>query len=219
MDVARIACTKYSFSPAPGLVELEQEIDREIEKEMELQKQREQELETNLTFKLNDHDSLKKCTKTGPDVPDKPDKLRHKSSVCRKLWPNENGYEKGDCVDSSEMANQFCKRENEANLVYNNDNNTKQPNDDDEETSVKDSGFVVADVDSGCSYSSSNNSDVILPRTPSSNSVISSVSSSAASATYFGDQNGSNGENSSTCSSTPTPMTSELDHKVIMVFR
>lgn len=32
LEVARIACTKHSFSPAPGLVQLEQEID-ELEKE------------------------------------------------------------------------------------------------------------------------------------------------------------------------------------------
>lgn len=33
LEVARIACTKHAFSPTPGLVELEQEIDQEIEKE------------------------------------------------------------------------------------------------------------------------------------------------------------------------------------------
>ena len=31
LEIARIACTKHSFSPAPGLVQFEQEID-----EMEL---------------------------------------------------------------------------------------------------------------------------------------------------------------------------------------
>ena len=36
LEVARIACTRYSFLPAPGLVQLEQEIDEEIEKEGEL---------------------------------------------------------------------------------------------------------------------------------------------------------------------------------------
>lgn len=33
LEVARIACTKYGFGPTPGLVQLEQEIDKEIEKE------------------------------------------------------------------------------------------------------------------------------------------------------------------------------------------
>lgn len=35
LEVARIACTRYSFSPAPGLVTLEQDIDAQIEKEGE----------------------------------------------------------------------------------------------------------------------------------------------------------------------------------------
>lgn len=33
LEVARIACTKHSFSPTPGLVQLEQEIDQQIQKE------------------------------------------------------------------------------------------------------------------------------------------------------------------------------------------
>ena len=44
LEVARIACTRHQFSPAPGLVEFEQEIDREIEKEMNIMKMKEEEV-------------------------------------------------------------------------------------------------------------------------------------------------------------------------------
>ncbi|KAI1298756.1 Growth arrest-specific protein 2 [Halotydeus destructor] len=36
LEVARIACTRYNFEISPGLVDLEQEIDREIEREAQL---------------------------------------------------------------------------------------------------------------------------------------------------------------------------------------
>lgn len=41
LEVARIACTQFAFSPAPGLVQLEQEIDHEIELETVLTEQQE----------------------------------------------------------------------------------------------------------------------------------------------------------------------------------
>ena len=40
LEVARIACNRHSFSPAPGLVEFEQEIDREIEKELKREEEK-----------------------------------------------------------------------------------------------------------------------------------------------------------------------------------
>ncbi|KAH7640565.1 flocculation protein flo11-like [Dermatophagoides farinae] len=224
LEVARIACTKYSFSPAPGLVELEQEIDREIERELQLQKQAEH-------TRVTSNDDRKNCQK--PEIPDKPATLRtktaqhHSRNICRQLWPNnENDATiQQDDIDSIDSTRSSFANTTPLTLVNQQSNGSinRECRDDDEEditlisaqNDSKDVGFV--DADSGCSYSSSNHSDSVLPRSPSSNSVLSSTSSSAASATYFGDHGGCTTETSSTCSSTPTPMTSELDHKVMQI--
>ncbi|OTF70285.1 hypothetical protein BLA29_011080, partial [Euroglyphus maynei] len=166
LEVARIACTKYSFSPAPGLVELEQEIDREIEQELQLQKQIEQ-----------SKGISKNCQK--PEIPDKPAALRsktaqhHSRNISRQLWPNDDNdlTTQRDDIDSIDSTGSSFVRT--TTLVNQHSMMNKECQNDDEEditlisaqNDSKDVGFV--DADSGCSYSSSNHSDSVLPRSPS----------------------------------------------------
>lgn len=155
LEVARIACTRHAFSPAPGLVEFEQEIDRQIQDELRMT------------------DLARHCPESG----DRNSPLR--PSARRKLW------------DQTDSALLVSGGEGGSAEVT-----PGQSGPDDPES--RDCGFV-----DDCGSCSSNSVD--MRRSPSSNSVISSSSS-----TYLELNCGG----SSTTSSTPTPMTSELDHKV-----
>lgn len=200
LEVARIACTRYQFSPAPGLVELEQEIEREIQQE--LQELSQNPTEQRVLYEYVESEHARRVDNV--EVPSS------RSRVSRKLWSEEEEEEEEESGESEPS-------QSPVQLVINGDTtedsvvNGFRPEVDlegkeDSDTGSKDCGFV--DNDSG-SYSSTDASDT-MRRSPSSNSVLSSASS-----TYL-ESGGTcgNGEGSSTTSSTPIPMTSELDHKV-----
>ncbi|UXI15300.1 hypothetical protein NH340_JMT01243 [Sarcoptes scabiei] len=220
LEVARIACKKHSFQPAPGLVELEQEIDKEIEEELRKQNEQREKLDS-----FQEKFNRKKIEKFKPEVPKKPILLRNES-IRRELWPSETII--NDCIDSErnefKLVNEINTMLPLMNLVDEDSNKLFNKNvceDEDEDNNLisngpassvesnKDGGFH--EIESG-SYTSSNNDSDHFVRSPSSNSVLSSTtSSSTTSATYFGESS------ASTCSLTPTPMTSELDHKVMQI--
>ena len=216
LEVARIACTKHSFTPAPGLVEFEQEIDREIENELQQQQ----------SLSMCEPDYLKMAPKHIQSG---------ERNVCRKLWDNDepdmvethagtlvnadvwsvgnDATPVGDCEPVDNFVVAKISEKNVVNGAVLKKEETDEDDDDDDNSSIinnqlsiddtesKDGGFV--DDCGSCSSSSD------IRRSPSTNSVISSASS-----TYLEMNCGG----SSTSSSTPTPMTSELDHKVSKLF-
>lgn len=229
LEVARLACTRYSFSPAPGLVELEQEIDREIQKELENSGQSAADLllETGGSL-LSKYERLystngtaggggggdhgwdkhtKKMDKLVEEaVEDVPDSTTTKT-VSGEVVVEQEGknIEPDGGYDTDNLNNGKIAEEDE-------DEEAEEEGEEEDETTLT---FKVPEEpaasssqagDSG-SYSNVSSS---IPRSPSNQSVLSSTGSSSCMETNFGD-------NTSTAPSTPTPMTSELDHKVSRV--
>lgn len=215
LEVARIACTRYSFSPAPGLVELEQEIDREIQKELENSGQsaadllletggsllsKYEKLYTNGTTAGSGGDhgwekQTKKMDKLDEEiVEDVLDSITTKIVSAEVVMAENKNIEPDGGYDTDNLNNGKIaeegeeEEEDEATLTY------KEPEETVVSTQAGDSG----------SYSNVSSS---IPRSPSNQSVLSSTGSSSCIETNYCDS-------TSTAPSTPTPMTSELDHKV-----
>ncbi|XP_017492207.1 PREDICTED: flocculation protein FLO11-like, partial [Rhagoletis zephyria] len=210
LEVARIACTRHSFSPAPGLVEFEQEIDREIERELkrEEEKQKMKELKANKT--------------TAAEVlhPKKPAHL--KSSDLQQATPKDvllaESLSAGKIDEALPEVDQGVQLEDleEEDEVTLHSSRPLSSNADE-----IDRGSSLMDEETSATESEEHqcNNTVSSPeiRSPSpANSIISSASS-----TYLEPNmvscGGSSVSDAASHSSTPTPMTSELDHKVMLI--
>lgn len=230
LEVARIACNRHSFSPAPGLVELEQEIDREIQ--TELIKMNESVNGGSTVALANGCPTVTTPSGNNKSMVEYYDRLVNgtravedrgnngKSSIVRRLWENDdiaesslenvatNGQPNGEATIDGQREQADQLDSNHAQTPVDRENNDA---DEEEETTLVFNGLpaqVNGKEDSGNEYDGSNGSSM-LGRSPSSNSVISSASSTSCLETNCG--------SSTTSSSTPTPMTSELDHKVCLL--
>lgn len=205
LQVARIACTRHSFSPAPGLVEFEQEIDREIEKELkkEEEKQKMKEQKTNKATEVEVHqnglhlkEDLAQSTQENAFL----QQAQNAEKIDKALPEVDQGVLLEDLEEEDEVT-LHSSRPLSSNADEIDGGSLMAM---DEETSATES------EEHQCNNTASS-PDI---RSPSpANSIISSASS-----TYLEPNMASCGASSTSdaasISSTPTPMTSELDHKV-----
>lgn len=199
LEVARIACTRHSFSPAPGLVEFEQEIDREIEKELkrEEEKQKIKELKASKT-------STGLPLKDGVVQSTQEDALSQQTHSTEKIDKALPEVDQGVLLEDLEEEDEVTLHSSRP-LSSNADE-------------IDGGSLIVMDEETSATESEEHqcNNTASSPdiRSPSpANSIISSASS-----TYLEPNMVSCGASSTSdaasISSTPTPMTSELDHKV-----
>lgn len=216
LEVARIACTRHQFSPAPGLVEFELEIEREIAQELK----HEEELKMKLEFDSPNDD------KTNEEQTDS--RLSNMESVSLPEVDQIDSVHGSvdlttiQSIDTEKIINKETNDEDEVTINRSLSSQSDNPietklneEEEEEETSATESEDMLvhqreSSIDTNVTELTGEN------RQPSpTNSVISSASS-----TYLDPGiscGASSNDASSSHSTTPTPMTSELDHKVMQI--